>query len=123
MKGRTPTVADLVRRAVEVCDPDGRDPDLGRFEEQLEDDDEPNTAVENLEERLALSAEGADYAIENPAVSMATGVVLYLGHKHGHADYDRDPDELLRLAARATWDGRPPAGVADWLADRGITTH
>jgi hypothetical protein len=26
-----PTVSDLVRRAVEVCDPDDVDPDLGRL--------------------------------------------------------------------------------------------
>ena len=55
---KTPTVSELVRIAVEVCDPDDRDPDLGRLEEQLEDDDEPITAVENLEERLAIAAEG-----------------------------------------------------------------
>jgi hypothetical protein len=35
----------------------------------------------------------------------------------------RHPDELLRLAARAIWDGRPPSAVADWLAERGIGTR
>jgi hypothetical protein len=115
-----PTVSELVRRAVEVCDPDDGDEALGRFEEQLEDDDAPITAVENLEERLALAAEGADYEIENPAVSVATAVVLYLAHRRGHADYDRDPRELMRLAARAQWRKDPPQAVADWLADRGV---
>ena len=43
---------------MEVSDPDGCDPALGRLEDQLEDDDEPVTAVEHLEERLALAAEG-----------------------------------------------------------------
>jgi len=117
---KTPTVSDLVRRAVEVCDPDDRDADLGDFEEQLEDDDTPITAVQNLEERLALAAEGADYEIENPAVSVATAVVLYLAAKRGRADYDRDPEELMKLAARAQWHGDPPSYVADWLADRGV---
>jgi hypothetical protein len=116
----TPTVAELVRRAVEIADPDDRDPALGEFEEQLEDDDTPITAVENLEERLALAAEGADYEIENPSVSMATAVVLYLASKHGEASGDRDPRELLSLAARAQWRGDPPSDVADWLADRGV---
>jgi hypothetical protein len=51
-------VADLVRRAIEVCDPEDREPSLGRFQEQLEDDDEPVTSVENLEERLAIAAGG-----------------------------------------------------------------
>ena len=116
----TPTVAELVRRAVEIADPDDRDPALGEFEVQLEDDDTPITAVENLEERLALAAEGADYEIENPSVSMATAVVLYLASKHGEASGDRDPRELLSLAARAQWRGDPPSDVADWLADRGV---
>ena len=114
---RTPTVSELVRRAVEVSDPDGRDPALGRLEEQLEDDDEPVTAVENLEERLALAAEGADYEGENPAVAVASAVVLYLASKQGQESYDRDPSELRRLAVRAEWHGDPPSYVADWLGD------
>lgn len=115
---RTPTVSELVRRAIEVCDPDGRDPALGRLEEQLEDDDEPVTAVENLEERLALAAEGADYEAENPAVAVASAVVLYLASKGGQASYDRDPSELIRLAVRAQWHADPPTYVTDWLGDR-----
>ncbi len=116
----TPTVAQLVRRAVEICDPDDREPALGEFEEQLEDDDEPITAVENLEERLAIAAEGADYEIEDPAVSVATAVVLYLAAKPGAYGH-RDDRELLRLAARAQWRGDPPDDVADWLASRGVS--
>jgi hypothetical protein len=120
MERKTPTVSELVRRAVEVCDPDDHDEALGHFEEQLEDDDEPITAVENLEERLALAAEGADYEIENPAVSVATAVVLYLASKGGRASYDRDPRELMRLAARAQWRDDLPSDVEDWLAARGV---
>jgi hypothetical protein len=115
---RTPTVSDLVRLAVEVCDRDGRDPALGRLEEQLEDDDAPVTAVDNLEERLALAGEGADYEAENPAVAVASAVVLYLAGHGGRARYDRDPDELVRLAVKAQWHGDPPDYVADWLAGR-----
>jgi hypothetical protein len=113
-------VADLVRRAVEVCDPEDREENLGRFEEQLEDDDEPVSAVENLEERLAIAAEGADYEIEDPAVSVATAVVLYLAAKRGRGDNIRDPRELMRLAVRAQWQGDPPEAVIEWLADRGV---
>jgi len=115
MDRHTPTVAELVRRAVEICDPDESEQALGRFEEQLEDDDEPITAVENLEERIALASEGADYEIENPAVSVATAVVLYLAAKRGHGDDVRDPREVMRLAARAQWHRDPPTAVADWL--------
>jgi hypothetical protein len=117
---RVPTVAELVRRAVEVCDPEDREENLGRFEEQLEDDDEPVSAVENLEERLAIAAEGADYEIEDPAVSMATAVVLYLAAKGGRGDNIRDPRELMRLAVRAQWHRDPPEAVVEWLADRGV---
>jgi hypothetical protein len=120
MQRPTPTVAELVRRAVEACDPDDREEALGRFEEQFEDDDEPVTAVENLEERLALADEGADYRIEDPAVSVATAVVLYLANKRSGGDGIHDPRELMRLAARSQWHGDPPESVADWLATRGV---
>ena len=120
MNRRTPTVAELVRRAVEICDPEDREEALGRLEQQLEDDDEPITAVENLEERLALASEGADYEIEDPAVSVATAVVLYLAAKRDHGEGVRDPRELMLLAARLQWHGDPPADVADWLAGRDV---
>jgi hypothetical protein len=32
-----------------------------------------------------------------------------------------DDAELIRLATRAEWDGRPPAAVSDWLAERGLS--
>ncbi|MFL5825918.1 MAG: hypothetical protein ACJ76V_05290 [Thermoleophilaceae bacterium] len=118
MERRTPSVSDLVRQAVEVADPAGEDDALGHFEEQLEDDDAPITTVENLEERLALAAEGADYEIDDPAVSVATAVVLYLASERGNASYDRNPDELIRLAVRSQWHGDPPGAVSDWLDER-----
>lgn len=120
MNTRTPTVSELVRRSVEICDPDGVDPDLGRFEQQFEDDDEPVTAVENLEERLAWASEGVDYEIEKPAVSMANALVLYLASKRDHGEHERDPRELMRLAARSEWHGNPPSTIAGWLSDRGV---
>jgi hypothetical protein len=114
----TPTIAELVRRAVAISDPAGNDPSLARLETQLEDDDEPVTAVENLEERLAIAAEGADYEVEDPGVAVATAVVLYLAGRGGQPDYDRDPDELIRLAVRAQWHGDPPHYVSEWIAAR-----
>jgi hypothetical protein len=121
MDRHTPTVSEVVRRAVEVADPDDRDEALARLEEQFEDDDEPITAVDNIEERLAIAAEGADYEAENPAVSVALAIVLYSAAKGGRVDYDRDPGELIALAARAQWHRDPPEVVADWLADRGVS--
>jgi hypothetical protein len=40
----SPTVSELVRLAVEICDRDGRDAALGRFEEQLIDAPAPMNA-------------------------------------------------------------------------------
>ena len=118
MDRRPPTVSDLVRRAVEACDPDGTDPELGRLQEQFEDDDEPVSAVQNLEERLAIALEGSDYEGENPAVSVAAAIVLYLAAHGGEADFDRDPEELIQLSVRAQWHGDPPEEVADWVGGR-----
>jgi hypothetical protein len=107
------TVSDLVRRATAIVDPEGADPAVVELATRHDDDDEPVRGVlDELEERLAW---GAD---ENPSVIMAQAVVLYVGHRLD--EYDDDPDHLLRLAARAEFDGAPPDAVAAWLAERGI---
>jgi hypothetical protein len=109
---------DVVKRAVDIVDPDDNDPDMGRLEEIFEDADEPVTAVENLDERVALAVEGIDNAVENPAVSMAAALILYLAHRRD--ELHADPEHILRLTARAEWKGDPPEAVVDWLADRGV---
>jgi hypothetical protein len=112
------TVAEVVRRAVEICDPADEDADLGDFEVFFEDDDEPIGAALNLEQRLAVAEEGVDVMLEKPAVMMATAVALYLAHRPD--EMAGDPEEVLRLAARAEWKGDPPDAVTDWLAERGV---
>jgi hypothetical protein len=112
------TVAQVVRRAVEICDPEDDDADVGDFEAFFEDDDEPVSAVLNLETRLAVAEEGVDVLLEKPAVMMATAVALYLAYRPD--EMRGEPDKLLRLAARAEWKGDPPDAVTDWLAERGI---
>ena len=115
---RPVSLFDVVKRAVDICDPDDADPGMGRLLAQFEDEDEPVAAVENLEERVALAVEGVDVEVEDPAVSMAAATILYLAHRrdelHDH------PSKILRLAARAEWKGDPPERVRDWLADRGV---
>ncbi len=107
------TVSDLVRRATAIVDPQGADPAVIEFAERHDDDDEPVRGVlDQLEERLAW---GAD---EDPAVVMAQALVLYIGHRLD--EYDDDPEDLLRLAARAEFNGSPPDAVAAWLAERGV---
>jgi hypothetical protein len=109
---------DVAKRAVDVIDPEDRDGVLGDFLAQFEDDDEPITAVENLEERVALASEGVDADVRDPAVQMAGAVILYLAHRRD--EMNDDPDDILRLAARAEYRGEPPEPIADWLADRGV---
>ena len=115
---RPTTLFDVARRAVEVSDPDDADGRLGDLLAQFEDDDEPVTAVENLEERVAIAVEGVDVEIDDPAVSMAAATILYLAHRRD--ELHDDPRKILRLAARAEFKGDPPEPVVEWLADRGV---
>jgi hypothetical protein len=112
------TLFEIAKRAVEICDPDDRDERLGDLLAQFEDADEPVTGIENLEERVAIAAEGADVEIDDPAVSMAEATILYLARRRDEL-HDR-PEKILRMAARAEWKGDPPEAVLDWLADRGV---
>jgi hypothetical protein len=112
------TLFDVAKRAVEITDPADDDPRLADLLVQFEDADEPVTAIDNLEERVAIAAEGADVDVEDAAVSMAVATILYLAHRRD--ELHADPDRILRLTARAEWKGDPPDSVRDWLADRGV---
>jgi hypothetical protein len=113
-----PSLADVARRAVQICDPADADAVLGDYLIQFEDADEPITAIQNLEERIALAAEGVDVDVMDPSIAVANAVILYLAHRRD--EIEDDPDDILRLAARAEWKGNPPEAVVDWLADRGV---
>src|SRR3954454_8478902 len=115
---RPTTLFDVAKRAVEICDPTDRDGALGDFLAQFEDADEPITAIDNLDERVAVAAEGVDIDVEDPAVQMAGAVILYLAHRRD--EVGDDPAHVLRLAARAEYKGDPPEAIVDWLADRGV---
>ncbi|HXY26793.1 MAG TPA: hypothetical protein VEH82_00760 [Acidimicrobiales bacterium] len=112
------TLFDIAKRAVDVVDPDDTDARLAELLIQFEDADEPVTAIDNLEERVAIAAEGAAVDIDDPAVSMATVTILYLAHRRD--ELHDGPHKILRLAARAEWKGDPPESVVGWLADRGV---
>jgi hypothetical protein len=49
---------------------------------------------------------------------MAQALVLYLAHRPEQVE--DDPDDLLRLAARAEFEGAPPDRVSAWLEERGV---
>jgi hypothetical protein len=119
MEPRPVSLFQIARRAVDICDPTDDDPNLGDLLAQFEDDDEPVTAIQNLEERVAIAVEGVDVEIQDPSVSIAAATILYLARRRD--ELPDDPDKVLRLAARAEWKGGPPETVRDWLADRGVT--
>ena len=112
------SLADVARRAVQICDPGDSDAVLGDYLIQFEDADEPVAGIQNLEERVALAAEGVDADVADPSIAVANAVILYLAHRRD--EMDDDPEDVLRLAARAEWKGNPPEAVTDWLADRGV---
>jgi hypothetical protein len=112
------TLFEIAKRAIDISDPTGADERLSDLLVQFEDADEPVTAIENLEERVAIAVEGVDVEIEDPAVSMAAASILYLARRRD--ELGDEPHKILRLAARAEWKGDPPEVVRDWLADRGV---
>jgi hypothetical protein len=50
---------------------------------------------------------------------MAVAVATYLAFRRDELDDDRE--ELLRLAARAEYDGHPPDNVRAWLDQQGVS--
>jgi hypothetical protein len=115
----TPTVAEVVRRAVEVCELDGDADGLGAFLLRFEDRDEPVTALGEGREREFFEQEGrVEGQDPEPSLVMAAAVATYLAFRRD--EVTDDDEDLLRLAARAEFDGEPPPYVADWLALRGV---
>jgi hypothetical protein len=53
-------------------------------------------------------------------VGLAYGrtVATYLAFRRD--EIDDDPEDLLRLAARAEYDGQPPGNVRAWLDEQGV---
>src|SRR3954453_5844136 len=112
------TLSQVVHRAVEVCDPAGTDVSLADFFLRFEDADEPIAALEDVEQRMAEAAGALDPEGEIPSLQMAAAVATYLAFRRD--EIDEDPEELLRLASRAEFNGNPPAAVANWLEEQGI---
>jgi hypothetical protein len=112
------TVAQVVHRAAEVVDPDGADADVTDFLLRYEDADEPVTSFADIEERLAEGAGVLDPQQESGPLQVALAVATYLAFRRD--ELAEDPDELVRLAVRAEFDGPPPPPVADWLALNGV---
>ena len=110
----TLTLAEVARRAVDVVDHEAADDALTSFLARFEDRDEPVTAVEQPDELFAEAAGAIDP--DDPALQMAAAVAGYLSFRRD--ELDEPPDELLRRAAAAEFDGSPPPAVAGWLSER-----
>jgi hypothetical protein len=118
-QARDLTLAQAVQRAAEAVDPTGEDPEVGELVAHLEDADEPITAVADLSDRVEEVRRSIDPEGDLPAVTMAAAVTTYLRFRRDEVDEPRE--DLLRLAARAEFDGgEPPEDVADWLAVQGV---
>jgi hypothetical protein len=115
----TPTLFAIVHRAAEVCDPDGTEDGASALLERFEDRDEPVGDPEVAEQEIAEAKGAIDPQDEDPVATMTAAVATYLAFRR--TELDRDRNELLVLAARAEFDGKPPEPVAEWLAERGVT--
>jgi hypothetical protein len=116
-QGPPPSLAEVMRRAVEVTDPSGEF-QTGDLLQYVEDNDEPVTSHADIEEDLAELKGRVDPQDEDPAVMMAIAVATYLSFRRD--ELNDDPGDILRLAARAEYDGNPPDNVRAWLEEQGV---
>ena len=116
-QGPPPSLFEVVHRAVQVTDPSGEF-GVGDLLEYVEDNDEPVTSHANIEQDLAELKGRVDPQDEDPAVMMAIAVATYLSFRRD--EMDDDPGDILRLAARAEFDGRPPDNLRQWLDAQGV---
>lgn len=112
------TVTEVVHRAVEICE-DSASESLDELLERFEDDDRPISAVEDVEEMLDERIGPPEFDDLDAALAMARAVIVYLAHRRDELDGDRL--ELLRLAARAEFNGHPPDHVEQWLTEQGVS--
>ena len=113
------TLAQLVHRAAEITDPAGADDDVVQLQQRFEDADWPVSGIlDSIEQRMAEAAGTLDPQEDSPGLQVAAAVAVYLAHRRDQMD--EDPENVLRMAARAEFDGKPPANVANWLDEVGI---
>lgn len=106
-----------MHRAVEVTDPSGEF-GVADLLQYVEDSDEPITAHEDIETDLAELKGRVDPQDEDPAVMMAIAVATYLAFRRD--ELDDEPGDILRLAARAEFNGNPPDNLRAWLDAQGV---
>src|ERR1700742_1438145 len=119
MDPRPVSLAQVVRRAAQIVDPDDEDAIIGDFQQAFEDDDEPVAGLDDVQERVSEVLSQLDPAVNNGSLAVAGAVTVYLSYRRD--ELHEDPRELLRLAVRAEWEGSPPEPVVEWLDDHNVT--
>ena len=114
----TPSVFEVVRRAVAICDPDGDDELIADFLLAYEDRDEPVAALDAADRSFFETAERVAGALPSAGVEMTAAVATYLAFRRD--EIGDDDDDLLRLAARAEYGDDPPEEIRAWLQDAGV---
>jgi hypothetical protein len=114
----TPTLFALVHRAAEVCDPSATEEGAAELLRRFEDRDEPVGDPAEAEQAIAEAKGAIDPQDEDPVAMMTAAVATYLAYRRDEVDDERA--DLLVLAARAEFDGKPPEPVASWLAEQGL---
>ena len=96
-----PTLSEVVRRAVEIVDPEGISGDVERFFLHFEDRDEPISAIEDIQAEAfdAATKMGAEDPAD-PSVTMAAAVTTYLGFRRDEVT-KRRPDGSTYSATRS----------------------
>ena len=112
------SLAEAVHRAALACDPAGRLPSATDAIARFEDRDEPIAGIAELDLHLAEEFGALDPQEEDPVIQMIRATTVYLGFRRDNAT--AGDEELLRLAARAEYDGDPPELIRGWLAERGV---
>jgi hypothetical protein len=111
------TLAEVMKRAIELCDPEAAYPQTAELLADFEDRDEPVTALADPDTEIHELA-ALDDAIASPVEIMSVAVAVYLAFRRDEIDADRT--HVLRLAARAEFDGHPPPAVREWLESEGV---
>lgn len=116
---RIPTLFEAVQRAVQVVDPDG-DQNTEDFLLRFEDRDEPIAGLrESIEQEIAEAVGALDPEGADPALQLCGAVTTYLAFRRD--EFSDDREDILRLAARAEFDGgTPPQHIVDWLESEGV---
>ena len=116
---QTPTLAEVANRAVDVVDPEGANDAVADLFRRFEDRDEPISQVSEAVEQEVAEAVGAIDPDElDPAVQIAGAVITYLAFRRDALSDEREA--VLRLTARAEYDGAPPAAIGEWLESEGV---